>query len=80
MKIEEYAKHCLSSQVFNELRDAVATNRWLQWDHFDQVRAARGAGGHGVREGATLTGVRCGIQGSTLLLPKGGVTCGRGLS
>ena len=39
MRIEDYAKHALLGVVYEELRNAVDTNRWLQWEHLDQVCA-----------------------------------------
>lgn len=37
MSTEEYAAHTLSPAVMHELKEAVGNNKWLEWEHLDQV-------------------------------------------
>jgi hypothetical protein len=38
IRLEDYAKQVLPPQVHHELLAAINNNRWLEWEHFDQVR------------------------------------------
>jgi hypothetical protein len=40
IRLEDYAKQVLPPQVHHELLAAINNNRWLEWEHFDQVWTA----------------------------------------
>ncbi len=66
MRLEDYAAQVLAPAVYHELCEAVGSNRWLAWEHFDQVRVGSGVGRDGWcarrRQGRRVATRSCHLQ------------------